>query len=123
MNPSAKDPTRKDPLDRSTRYASDVVRMIKVPVFHVNGEDPEAVIQGSKAPRGFGVRVTAAGAKSFVMNYRNRAHRERRFTIGQWPDWSVLKAVKTAKDLRQRIDRGEDPMDDRRKQDATHSRI
>ena len=92
--------------------------MMRVPVFHVNGEDPEAVIQGTKAPRGFGVRVTAAGAKSFVMNYRNRAHRERRFTIGQWPDWSVLKAVKAAKDLRQRIDRGEDPMDDRRKQDT-----
>ncbi len=30
---------------RSTRYASDIVRMIKVPVFHVNGEDPEAVAQ------------------------------------------------------------------------------
>lgn len=28
---------------RSTRYASDIVRMLKVPVFHVNGEDPEAV--------------------------------------------------------------------------------
>ena len=35
-----------DPSDsRSTRYASDIVRMIKVPVFHVNGEDPEAVAQ------------------------------------------------------------------------------
>lgn len=28
---------------RSTRYATDVTRMLKVPVFHVNGEDPEAV--------------------------------------------------------------------------------
>jgi 2-oxoglutarate dehydrogenase E1 component len=28
---------------RSTRYASDIVRMLKIPVFHVNGEDPEAV--------------------------------------------------------------------------------
>jgi len=35
-----------DPEDsRSTRYASDVTRMLKVPVFHVNGEDPEAVAQ------------------------------------------------------------------------------
>ncbi len=35
-----------DPEDsRSTRYASDIVRMLKVPVFHVNGEDPEAVVQ------------------------------------------------------------------------------
>ncbi|MBK8939105.1 MAG: 2-oxoglutarate dehydrogenase E1 component [Polyangiaceae bacterium] len=35
-----------DPTDsRSTRYASDITRMLKVPVFHVNGEDPEAVAQ------------------------------------------------------------------------------
>lgn len=35
-----------DPVDsRSTRYASDITRMLKVPVFHVNGEDPEAVAQ------------------------------------------------------------------------------
>jgi 2-oxoglutarate dehydrogenase E1 component len=33
-----------DPQDsRSTRYCSDITRMLKVPVFHVNGEDPEAV--------------------------------------------------------------------------------
>jgi 2-oxoglutarate dehydrogenase E1 component len=33
-----------DPSDaRSTRYASDMARMLKSPVFHVNGEDPEAV--------------------------------------------------------------------------------
>ncbi|MEZ4261245.1 MAG: 2-oxoglutarate dehydrogenase E1 component [Polyangiaceae bacterium] len=30
---------------RSTRYCTDIARMLKVPVFHVNGEDPEAVIQ------------------------------------------------------------------------------
>ena len=35
-----------DPHDsRSTRYASDILRMLNVPVFHVNGEDPEAVAQ------------------------------------------------------------------------------
>ncbi len=35
-----------DPREsRSTRYASDITRMLKVPVFHVNGEDPEAVAQ------------------------------------------------------------------------------
>ena len=35
-----------DPHDsRSTRYASDILRMLNVPVFHVNGEDPEAVSQ------------------------------------------------------------------------------
>jgi 2-oxoglutarate dehydrogenase E1 component len=30
---------------RSTRYASDLVKILNVPVFHVNGEDPEAVAQ------------------------------------------------------------------------------
>ncbi|MEL7058474.1 MAG: 2-oxoglutarate dehydrogenase E1 component [Acidobacteriota bacterium] len=28
---------------RSTRYATDVARMLQTPIFHVNGEDPEAV--------------------------------------------------------------------------------
>jgi integrase len=71
-----------------------------------------AAIQGAKAPRGFGVRVTAAGARAFVLNYRLRG-REHRFTIGAWPDWSALKAVREAHGLRQRVDRGENPLEDR----------
>ena len=70
------------------------------------------IIQGARVPRGFGVRVTAAGARAFVLNYRLRG-REHRFTIGAWPDWSALKAVREARDLRQRIDRGENPIQDR----------
>ena len=37
---------------------------------------------------GFGVRVYAAGAKSFFLNYRIDG-RERRYTIGAYPLWSV----------------------------------
>jgi integrase len=79
-----------------------------------------ATIQGAKAPRGFGVRVTAAGARAFVLNYRLRG-REHRFTIGAWPDWSALKAVREARNLRQRIDRGENPIADRAPSPATAS--
>jgi integrase len=79
-----------------------------------------ATVQGAKAPRGFGVRVTASGARAFILNYRLRG-REHRFTIGAWPDWSALRAVREARSLRQRVDRGEDPLKDRAPIPATKS--
>ena len=60
--------------------------------------------------KGFGVRVTAAGARAFVLNYRTRAGRERRFTIGAFPDWRSAAARHEAAELKKRIDRGEDPL-------------
>jgi hypothetical protein len=39
--------------------------------------------------KGFGVRVTGANARAFVLNYRNRAGRERRYTIGRVSEWKV----------------------------------
>ena len=70
---------------------------------------------------GFTVKIYAptkahpAGARTFLLSYWINGS-ERRMRIGSWPDWSVAAARAEAKDLRQRIDRGEDPASDRREQ-------
>jgi integrase len=69
--------------------------------------------------KGFGLRVFAPtrrnpeGARSFFINYRI-AGVERRHTIGDFPVWSALAARAEAKELRKRIDRGEDPAREKR---------
>ena len=62
--------------------------------------------------KGFGARVTSAGARAFIFNYRTRSGRERRFTIGSFPAWNTVAARAEAKSLRQRIDQGGDPLAD-----------
>ena len=54
---------------------------------------------------GFGVRITAGGSRAFILTYRIKG-RERRLTIGAWPDWSVTAAREEAKRLKCEIDQG-----------------
>jgi hypothetical protein len=61
---------------------------------------------------GFGVRITSGGTRAFILTYRIEA-RERRLTIGAWPDWSVTAAREEAKRLKREIDQGRDPMAER----------
>src|SRR5262249_13127625 len=61
---------------------------------------------------GFGARVTAAASRAFVLNYRTRAGRERRHTIGEFPDWGTAAAREKARELKRYIDDGNDPLKD-----------
>src|ERR1022692_2564865 len=61
---------------------------------------------------GFGVRITSAGAVSFILNYHIHG-RERRITIGKHPEWSVIAARNRALDLRREINDGDDPLEKR----------
>jgi integrase len=59
--------------------------------------------------KGFALRITARGAKAFVLDYRAKG-RQRRMTIGSYPDWTVAAAREEAKTLKREVDRGSDPM-------------
>jgi integrase len=62
--------------------------------------------------RGFGVRITAAGVVSFILDYRIHG-RQRRYTIGQHPEFTATAARIEALKLRVRIQGGHDPMEER----------
>ncbi len=61
---------------------------------------------------GFGCRVTAAGARSFILNYRTRSGRERRYTIGEFPAWKTATARAEASEWKRRVRNGDDPLAD-----------
>lgn len=65
--------------------------------------------------RGLGLRITKAGARAFIFNYRTKTGIERRYTVGRHEDWSMAAARKRAKDLRTIVDAGGDPVEDDRK--------
>ena len=60
---------------RSTLYATDVAKMLMVPIFHVNGEDPEAVVYATNLAleyrQEFGEDVVVE-----VICYRRHGHNE-----------------------------------------------
>jgi integrase len=62
---------------------------------------------------GFGIRTTAGDAKAFILNYRVRGSgRERRYTIGGFPNWGAAAAREKARELKRLIDDGGDPLAD-----------
>lgn len=65
--------------------------------------------------RGLALRVTAKGARSWVLNYIVNG-RERRLTIGRLDEWPPAKARQRAREIRREIDEGHDPLDEKRRQ-------
>ncbi|APR99925.1 2-oxoglutarate dehydrogenase E1 component [Pajaroellobacter abortibovis] len=60
---------------RSTRYCTDITHMLGIPVFHVNGEDPEAVIQVTKLAIAFRQQF-ATDVVIDMYCYRKHGHNE-----------------------------------------------
>src|SRR5215468_9046635 len=84
----------------------------KAPAPPADGKRPYRIYFDPEI-RGFGLRVTKAGAKSWILNYR-AGRVERRYTIGSHRDpWRAAAARKEALRLKTLIDQGCDPMGER----------
>lgn len=69
------------------------------------------------APRGFGLRVTKAGGRAFILQYTVDG-KQRRKTIGDYPTWTLEAARIEARELVQRIAKGDDPLEEKRRRRA-----
>ena len=92
-----------------TRLTAKLVQTLPLPrhgnKIHYDAPDGK----GHDWTPGFGLRLTANGHRSFILNYSVQG-RERRLTLGSPPAWTLLAARAEAAELRRRIDSGEDPL-------------
>lgn len=76
---------------------------------------PETIYFDDKLP-GFGLRVKASGAKSYLIQYRNARGLSRRYTVGQHGRLTAKQARKEAKLRLGDVERGKDPAQDRQEE-------
>jgi integrase len=92
------------------RLTDRLVRDLPVPPekYYICWDAPTR--NGGDCAPGFGLRITAAGHRAFILNYRTSAGRERRLTIGSPRAWTVAAARDHAAELMRRVDAGDDPL-------------
>mgnify|MGYP003668476702 CR=1 FL=1 len=78
----------------------------------VDRAEPGSRTWDSEVP-GFGLRVTAAGTKSFIFQFRSRTNEQGRIVIGRYPSMTVEQARRVAREHRVSVDQGGNPSRER----------
>jgi integrase len=89
------------------------VTITKALVLHAEAPAKGQVFIRDTAVKGFALRVTDRGVKSFIWEGRFKGRRER-YTIGQFPDWSVQNAREKALAIKAGVAHGIDPFIERK---------
>jgi integrase len=95
--------------------SDDLIRQLPRPAKgnKVHFDQPNLDVAATKdvVVAGLGVRITAAGHRAFVLDYRLKdgSGTQRRLTLGRFPYLDVERARKRARALREQIEEGKDP--------------
>lgn len=64
-------------------------------------------------PPGFGLRITHAGTKSFILKYRNESGKTRQMTLGKYGVLTLKQAREVAREKLVEVSKGDDPLAER----------
>jgi integrase len=93
-------------------YGEEDMKLTKRAIDAVRRDGTDRVFWDDEL-KGFGLRVKQSGAKSFLIQFRNRQGRSRRLTVGHYGRMTPDEARREARRLLSDVERGLDPAEQR----------